>query len=92
MKYKRATTLSERHNSSDDYLSNNNDKPYLNITEWSAKEVDSDLLQLGLGGSPTKVRQVENIVFQAKESKVLTTADDDIDRLMQELITNHTIG
>lgn len=92
MKYKRATTLSERHNVSDDYLVNQNDKPYLNITEWCAKDVDSDLLQLGLGGSPTKVRQVENIVFQAKESKVLTTADDDVDWLMQELITNHTIG
>jgi electron transfer flavoprotein beta subunit len=92
MKYKMATTLSERHNVSDDYLVNNNDKPYLNITEWCAKDVDSDLAQLGLGGSPTKVRQVENIVFQAKESKVLTPVDDDIDWLMQELITNHTIG
>ncbi len=91
MKYKRATTLSERHNVSDDYLSAN-DKPYLNITEWCAKDVDSDLAQLGLGGSPTKVRQVENIVFQAKESKVLTTDDGDIEWLMQELITNHTIG
>jgi electron transfer flavoprotein beta subunit len=92
MKYKRATTLSERQNLSDDYLTNYNDKPYLNITEWCAKDVDGDLIQLGLGGSPTKVRQVENIVFQAKESKVLTTANEDIDWLMQELITNHTIG
>jgi len=92
MKYKGATTLSERHNVSDDYLVNYNDKPYLNITEWCAKDVDSDLVQLGLGGSPTKVRQVENIVFQAKESKVLTTNDDDIEWLMQELISNHTIG
>jgi electron transfer flavoprotein beta subunit len=92
MKFKSATTLSERHNVSDDYLVNNNEKPYLNITEWCAKDVDSDLAQLGLGGSPTKVRQVENIVFQAKESKLLTPADEDIDWLMQELITNHTIG
>ena len=92
MKYKKATTLSERHSASEDYLTNYNDRPYLNITEWCAKDVDSDLLQLGLGGSPTKVRQVENIVFQAKESKVLTTVDDDIDWLMQELINNHTIG
>lgn len=92
MKYKRSTTPSERQNISDDYLVNYNDKPYLNITEWCAKDVDSDLVQLGLGGSPTKVRQVENIVFQAKESKVLTIADDEIEWLMQELITNHTIG
>ena len=43
-------------------------------------------------GSPTKVKQVENVVFQAKESKRLTPADEEIDELMKELITNHTIG
>lgn len=92
MKYKRATTLSERHNISDDYITAQNEKPYLHITEWCAKDVNSDFVQLGLGGSPTKVRQVENIVFQAKESKNLTSSDDDIESLVMELITNHTIG
>lgn len=92
MKYKLATTLSERHNVSDDYLATQNEKSYLNITEWCAKDVNSDFVQLGLGGSPTKVRQVENIVFQAKESKTLTSSDEDIESLVLELITNHTIG
>lgn len=91
MRFKRATTLSERHTSAEDYLAVQNDSASL-ITEWCAKDVNSDLIQLGLGGSPTKVRQVENIVFQAKESKVLSTADEDIDWLMQELIGQHTIG
>ncbi len=91
MRFKRATTLSERHTSAEDYLAVQNDSASL-ITEWCAKDVNSDLVQLGLGGSPTKVRQVENIVFQAKESKVLSTADEDIDWLMQELIGQHTIG
>ena len=67
-------------------------RPYLNLGEWSAADVDADLSQTGLAGSPTKVKQVENVVFQAKESKRLTTADEDIDELMKELITNHTIG
>lgn len=67
-------------------------RPYLNLGEWSATDVDADLSQTGLAGSPTKVKQVENVVFQAKESKRLTTADEDIDELMKELITNHTIG
>lgn len=92
MKFKRATTLSERHSSADDYLATQQDKSYLTITEWCAKDVNSDLVQLGLGGSPTKVRQVENIVFQAKESKILGTDDADIEWLMQELISQHTIG
>ncbi len=67
-------------------------RPYLNLGEWSAADVDADLFQTGLAGSPTKVKQVENVVFHAKESKRLTTADEDIDELMKELITNHTIG
>lgn len=43
-------------------------------------------------GSPTKVKQIENIVFQAKESKTLTASDADIEELIKELIVNHTIG
>lgn len=92
MKYKSAKTMSEKHTESDDYLAAHVEKSWQVITEWCAKDVNSDLMQLGLGGSPTKVRQVENIVFQAKESKTLTTEDGDIEWLMQELITNHTIG
>ena len=67
-------------------------RDYLNLGEWSAADVEADLSQTGLAGSPTKVQQVENVVFQAKESKRLTTADEEIDELMKELITNHTIG
>lgn len=67
-------------------------RAYLNLGEWSAADVDADLTQTGLAGSPTKVKQVENVVFQAKESKRLTTADEEIDELMKELIANHTIG
>ncbi|HOZ68430.1 MAG TPA: electron transfer flavoprotein subunit beta/FixA family protein [Chitinophagaceae bacterium] len=91
MRFKRATTLSERHTTAEDYLAVHNDQAVL-ITEWCAKDVNSDLVQLGLGGSPTKVRQVENIVFQAKESKVISTDDGEIESLMQELISQHTIG
>lgn len=91
MRFKRATTLSERHTTAEDYLAIQTDNSSL-ITEWCAKDVNSDLVQLGLGGSPTKVRQVENIVFQAKESKVLGTDDAEIESLMQELISQHTIG
>jgi electron transfer flavoprotein beta subunit len=92
MKFKLASTVSERHNESDEYITLHNDRPYLNITEWSAKDVDSDPVQLGLGGSPTKVRQVENIVFAAKDSKILSGNDEEMDELMKDLIANHTIG
>ena len=66
--------------------------PYLNIEEWSVADVDADVVQCGLSGSPTKVKTIQNIVFQAKESKVISSADGEIDDLMRELIENHTIG
>jgi electron transfer flavoprotein beta subunit len=67
-------------------------RPYLNIAEWSVADVNGDVQQCGLSGSPTKVKTIQNIVFQAKESKTLTDTDNDIEALMIELISNHTIG
>ena len=67
-------------------------RPYLNIQEWSVADVDGDLSQCGLAGSPTKVKAIQNIVFQAKESKTLIGSDADVEGLMVELLANHTIG
>jgi electron transfer flavoprotein beta subunit len=55
-------------------------------------DIESNPEELGLSGSPTKVKTVENVVLQAKEAKVITSADEDIDELMKELIASHTIG
>jgi len=92
MKYKHATTLSERQEKDEDYIGLQNQRPYLTIKEWSVNDIESDAEQLGLKGSPTKVKKIDNIVFQAKESKRLVPTDEDMDWLMKELITNHTIG
>ena len=67
-------------------------RPYLNITEWSVADVNGDTAQCGLSGSPTKVKTIQNIVFQAKESKTLTSSDKDIEDMIVELLANHTIG
>jgi electron transfer flavoprotein beta subunit len=66
--------------------------PCLNIVEWNVADVNGDVRQCGLSGSPTKVKTIQNIVFQAKESKTITGSDSDIEALMAELISNHTIG
>ncbi len=68
------------------------ERDYLNIFEWGAADVNPDENQLGLLGSPTKVKRIENVVFQAKESKCLTSSDEDINELMVELISSHTLG
>ncbi|GHU57838.1 electron transfer flavoprotein subunit beta [Bacteroidia bacterium] len=91
-KYKHAKTVTEKQDAGADYTQLFSIRPYLNLQEWSVADVNADVIQCGLSGSPTKVKKIENVVFQAKESKTLTSADANIEDLMKELITNHTIG
>ncbi len=65
---------------------------YLQIQEWGADAVNPDESQLGLAGSPTKVKKIENVVFQLKESKCLSCSDDEINSLIVELLETHTLG
>ena len=100
MKYKRATCPMERPAAatvpdgsavgSYDYLYD--ERPYLTLNQWSVADVDGDASQCGLAGSPTKVKAIKNIVFQAKESKTLTASDADIEGMMKELLEEKIIG
>ena len=92
MKYKHAKTATERQTEQCDRDELYAERPYLVLTEWSVEDVKADKEQCGLSGSPTKVKKIENVVFQAKESKRLTDDDNEIDELMRELIESHTIG
>ncbi len=92
MKFKHARTITELQDSSEDYIELYKDRPYLDIKEWSVADVEADSDWLGLSGSPTKVKKIENVVFTAKESKILNDSNDDISGLMKELINNHTLG
>ena len=65
---------------------------YLKIVELTVNDIVCDEQQLGLTGSPTKVKKIENVVFQAKEAKRLSSSDEDINNLMVELIASHTLG
>ncbi|MCH5232709.1 MAG: electron transfer flavoprotein subunit beta/FixA family protein [Muribaculaceae bacterium] len=67
-------------------------RPYLKIGEWSAADVDADLNQCGLSGSPTKVKSIENVVFTAKEARNIENTDEELENLIIDLIANHTIG
>lgn len=94
MKYKRATCPMER-TTDDDYSEYNHlyeERPYLTLNQWSVADVDGDVNQCGLAGSPTKVKAVKNIVFQAKESKTLTASDADVENMIKELLEEKIIG
>ncbi len=92
MKYKRAVSTSEKAALPEQAREFVDQRPYLNIDEWSAAFVEADPEQIGLPGSPTKVKAIENVVFTAKESRRLDNNDQDIENLIVELIANHTIG
>lgn len=92
MKYKYAVSPSEKAKLTPEAQAFVDARPYLNIEEWSAAYVEADSEQIGLAGSPTKVKAIENVVFTAKESLCLENNDEQIENLIKELIANHTIG
>lgn len=91
-KYKYAVSPSEVEKLDDVQKALVEARPYLKLQEWNAAYVEADLNQVGLAGSPTKVKAIENVVFTAKESRRLENNDEQIEELIQELIANHTIG
>ena len=93
MKYKHSMTSSEmRANEHSLSATLASARDYLQIVEWSASDIECDETQLGFAGSPTKVKDVQAVVFQAKESKRLTSSDEDVKELMVELMASHTLG
>lgn len=91
-KYKYAVTETELSNASELTKTVIANRPALLIPELSAASVSADPEYCGLSGSPTKVKTVVNVVFQAKEAKTIEPTDKAIEELMVELIANHTIG
>lgn len=91
MKYKRALAPAEQ-KADMPYAEEYARKPYLTITQWGAADIDADIAQCGLAGSPTKVKTVQNVVFATKESRTLTGSDADVEQLIVELLDSHTIG
>ena len=91
MKYKYAKCPSER-TEDDPRAALYAERPYLTLTQWSVADVDGDPGQCGFAGSPTRVKSVQSIVFQTKESKTLTASDADVEGLIRELISEKIIG
>ncbi len=90
MKYKYARTDAELQAESSDYIASG--RPAIRLTEWGVEAIGADPEQLGISGSPTKVKEIENVILQAKESKRLSASDKEIESLVRELLENHTIG
>ena len=92
MKFKRAVSPSEKAKLTLELQAIVDAHPELQLQEWGAAFVEADPAQIGMAGSPTKVKAIENVVFTAKENLCLDNNDEQIENLVKELIANHTIG
>ena len=57
----------------------------------NADSIDADMERLGLKGSPTKVKQIENVVLAHKESVVLEPTEAVLNELTASLIKEHIL-
>ena len=93
MKYKHAKTVTELQTIDEDYINETvKNRPYLTIEELSLDDLNCETEKIGLSGSPTKVKKIDNVILQAKDAKVINDSDQEVKELMAELINNHTLG
>ncbi|RLD77563.1 MAG: electron transfer flavoprotein beta subunit/FixA family protein, partial [Bacteroidetes bacterium] len=92
LKYKHAKTNTELLETEEEIKSLVNERDYLHITEWNVDDIQADVKWLGLSGSPTKVKKVENVILQSKEAKQINASAEELENFIKELLENHTIG
>lgn len=57
----------------------------------NADSIDADMDRLGLKGSPTKVKKIENVVLAHKESQVIEPTEEALNELSATLIKEHIL-
>ena len=62
------------------------------ITELTAAEAGADLQRTGLAGSPTKVKNIMNVVLTAGSFKKIEPTEQGVSALVHELVEDHTLG
>jgi electron transfer flavoprotein beta subunit len=102
MKFKKAKTLSElkKAHGNADYtdaalLADEERKlkeKDLWIHEWDAAKIGADIERIGLKGSPTKVKKIQSVVLTASEVVKVEPTEVGINKLIHELIEDHTLG
>ncbi len=62
------------------------------ITEWQVEDVNAELSRVGQSGSPTRVKEIEFVVIQGAETKMVEPTEEGLSELVHELISDHTLG
>lgn len=63
----------------------------LKITVWSGADVGVDYGKVGLGGSPTKVLNVDSVVLETSGSQEFPASPDGVSALVRELVQDHIL-
>lgn len=91
--FKHAMTPMELESKEDEYLNANEiSESHAVIKVWDHQAVGANPEQCGLSGSPTKVKEVQNVVLAASSFKKIESNKDGIDSLVKELMAEHIIG
>ena len=91
--YKYAITPTEISSYDDEYMKTAEiDESNIIIKLWDHQEIGAVEVQCGLSGSPTKVKQIESVVLEAKEFKAIENSKLGFEVLIKELMQEHIIG
>lgn len=61
-------------------------------TLWGREDLGLSVEQCGFSGSPTKVKEIENVVLEAHDIQKIPVTEEGIIGLMHQLRTEHIIG
>ena len=62
------------------------------ITVWDADDVGADEAMIGGKGSPTKVKKIESVVLTGQELEWIDPMEEDVKKLVKELVKDHILG
>ena len=62
------------------------------IALWDIASIKADPSCCGLAGSPTKVKTIDSVVLTGQDIRMVDNTPEGINRLVHELVADHTIG
>jgi electron transfer flavoprotein beta subunit len=62
------------------------------IETWGAEDIGAELSRIGISGSPTKVKKVENVVLTGRNLRMFDAGEEGVRDLVHELVEERTFG
>jgi electron transfer flavoprotein beta subunit len=64
----------------------------LYIETWGAEDIGADLGRIGITGSPTKVKKVDNVVLAGRDLRLFGAEEAGVRELIHQLVEERTFG